>query len=80
MTENRRRALAESSFEAGETEDAEELFQSWLAADPRWGFGWIGWAACHGFRADRPKNYGDSCPTRTARKPESSPRWKYRCP
>ena len=19
---------------------------------------WIGWAACHGFRADRPKNYG----------------------
>ena len=58
MTENRRRALAESYFEVGETEEAEELFQSWLAADPRWGFGWIGWAACHGFRADRPKNYG----------------------
>ncbi len=58
MTENRRRALAESYFEVGEAEEAEELFQSWLAADPRWGFGWIGWAACHGFRADRPKNYG----------------------
>jgi tetratricopeptide (TPR) repeat protein len=58
MTENRRRALAESHFEVGEAEQAEELFQSWLAADPRWGFGWIGWAACHGFRAGRPKNYG----------------------
>ena len=47
MTENRRRALAESYFEVGGTETAEELFQSWLAADPRWGFGWIGWAVCH---------------------------------
>ena len=28
MTENRRRALAESYFEVGETEEAEELFQS----------------------------------------------------
>ena len=53
MTENRRRALAESYFEVGEAEEAEELFQSWLAADPRWGFGWIGWAACHGFRAGK---------------------------
>jgi len=44
MTENRRRALAESYFEVGETEEAEELFQSWLAADPRWGFGWTGLA------------------------------------
>ena len=58
MTENRRRALAESYFEVGETEKAEELFQSWLAADPRWGFGWIGWAACHAPSAGRPKNYG----------------------
>ncbi len=44
MTENRRRALAESYFAAGMTETAEELFQSWLAADPSWGWGWIGWA------------------------------------
>ena len=58
MTENRRRALAESYFEVGRTETAEELFQSWLAADPRWGFGWIGWAVCHIPRAGRPKNYG----------------------
>jgi tetratricopeptide (TPR) repeat protein len=58
MTENRRRALAESYFEVGKTGKAEDLFQSWLAADPRWGFGWIGWAACHVPRAGRFKNYG----------------------
>ncbi len=58
MTENRRRALAESYFEVGETEKAEELFQAWLDADPRWGFGWIGWAACHVPRAGRSGNYG----------------------
>jgi tetratricopeptide (TPR) repeat protein len=58
MTENRRRALAESYFEMGETEKAEGLFRSWLAADPRWGFGWIGWAACYRSRDGRPKNHG----------------------
>src|SRR5258708_32372342 len=58
MTENRRRALAESYFEVGKTEKAEELFRSWLAADPCWGFGWIGWAACYSSRAGRPRNYG----------------------
>ena len=58
MTENRRRALAESYFEVGKTGKAEDLFQSWLAADPRWGFGWIGWAACHVPRVGRFKNYG----------------------
>jgi len=47
MTENRRRALAESYFEVGEADTAEELFGSWLAADPRWGFGWVAWAVCH---------------------------------
>ena len=57
MTENRRRSLAESYFELGETDKAEELFRSWLAADPRWGFGWIGWAACYMPAAGRPKNY-----------------------
>ena len=58
VTENRRRALAESYFEAGETEKAEDLFRSWLAADPRWGFGWIGWADCQSTRAGRPGNHG----------------------
>ena len=29
------------------TEKAEELFRSWLDADPAWGWGWIGWADCY---------------------------------
>jgi hypothetical protein len=53
MTESRRRALAESYFEVGETGKAEGLFRSWLAADPRWGFGWIGWASCYHPRSGR---------------------------
>lgn len=53
MTQNWRRALAESYFEVGETSKAEGLFQSWLAADPRWGFGWIGWASCYHPRSGR---------------------------
>jgi hypothetical protein len=44
LTENRRRALGGAYFDAGMTEKAEELFRSWLDADPGWGWGWIGWA------------------------------------
>ncbi len=47
LTENRRRALGGAYFDAGMTEKAEELFGSWVDADPRWGFGWIGWADCY---------------------------------
>ena len=48
MTENRRRALAESYFELGETGKAEALYRDWLHADPRWGWGWIGWSDGYG--------------------------------
>jgi tetratricopeptide (TPR) repeat protein len=48
MTENRRRALAESYFELGETDKAETLYRDWLQADPRWGWGWIGWSDGYG--------------------------------
>src|ERR1035437_7063645 len=47
MTENRRRSLAESYFELGEVEKAEALYREWLAADPCWGWGWIGRADCY---------------------------------
>ncbi len=57
MVENRRRAVAESYFELGETDKAETLFDQWLAADPRWGWGWIGWADLHFFTNNRPKDY-----------------------
>lgn len=49
MTENRRRALAESYYELGEMDKAEALYREWLAADPCWGWGWIGWSDCYRF-------------------------------
>jgi hypothetical protein len=36
------------------TEKAEELFRSWMDADPAWGWGWIGWADCYLPGAGRP--------------------------
>ncbi|MDQ6777640.1 MAG: SEC-C metal-binding domain-containing protein [Actinomycetota bacterium] len=57
MVENRRRALAESYFELGEKDRAEALFDQWLAEDPRWGWGWIGWADLYFFMHSRPKDY-----------------------
>jgi tetratricopeptide (TPR) repeat protein len=47
MTENRRRALADSYYELGETDKAEALYCNWLKLDPHWGWGWIGWSDCH---------------------------------
>jgi hypothetical protein len=49
LVENRRRALAESCYELGETEKAEALYRDWLQADPGWGWGWIGWSDCYRF-------------------------------
>jgi tetratricopeptide (TPR) repeat protein len=49
MIENRRRALAESYYELGETGKAEALYRGWLHLDPRWGWGWIGWSDCYRF-------------------------------
>ena len=57
MVENRRRAVAESYFELGETDTAEALFERWLTADPGWGWGWIGWADLHFFTNNRPQDY-----------------------
>ena len=58
MLENRRRAVAESLSELGETDAAESLFEQWLAVNPRWGWGWIGWADLHYFTNRRPQHYG----------------------
>ncbi len=49
MTENWRRALAESYYELGEADKAEALYRGWLHLDPRWGWGWIGWSDCYRF-------------------------------
>lgn len=58
ITGNFRRALADSYFEAGQQETADELYQSWLEEDPAWGWGWIGWADCYTpFGPDKTQDY-----------------------
>jgi len=47
ITGNFRRALADSYFETGHQQKADELYESWLDDDPAWGWGWIGWADCY---------------------------------
>jgi tetratricopeptide (TPR) repeat protein len=49
LIENRRRALAESYYELGDSGKAESLYREWLDADPCWGWGWIGWSDCYRF-------------------------------
>ena len=49
LTENCRRALAESYYELDETDKTEALYRDWLKADPGWGWGWIGWSDCFRF-------------------------------
>ena len=56
MIENRRRALAESYFELGETDRAEALYRDWLSADPGWGWGWISWADRYVFTSTASKD------------------------
>jgi tetratricopeptide (TPR) repeat protein len=56
MTQNRRRALAESHYELGETGKADALYREWLNADPQWGWGWIGWSDCYRFTRTELRN------------------------
>lgn len=60
LTENRRRALAESYYELGETASAEALYRGWLHLDPRWGWGWIGWSDCYRFTRTALRDWGKS--------------------
>lgn len=47
LTENTRRAIAESYGALGNFEECDRLFEKWLQADPEWGWGYIGWADCY---------------------------------
>ncbi len=47
--ENTRRAIAESHFALGNKTECDWLFQKWLADDPAWGWGYIGWSDCYQF-------------------------------
>ena len=57
LSENRRRAVAESYFELGETGKAEALYRGWLHLDPRWGWGWIGWSDRYRFTRTEPRDW-----------------------
>ena len=46
--ENFKRALAELHYALGDAAAAEQLYRQWLEADPRWGWGWIGWSDLDG--------------------------------
>lgn len=47
--ESMRRAIGDAYAQMGDTRKSDDLFGEWLAADPRWGWGWIGWADCYSF-------------------------------
>jgi tetratricopeptide (TPR) repeat protein len=55
--ENTRRSIAESHYALGNKQECDRLFQKWLADDPTWGWGYIGWADCYqyGIPADNIK-------------------------
>ena len=79
MTENRRRAVGESYFELGETDKAEALYRDWLQADPRWGWGWIGWSDGYGFTRTKLQDLAasrtDSARRACRRASQGSPRY-----
>lgn len=49
LIENTRRAIAESHFALGNKQECDRLFSKWLADDPTWGWGHIGWSDCYHF-------------------------------
>lgn len=49
LIQNMRRGLAESTWGIGQNQRADELFDKWLNQNPRWSWGWIGWADCYLF-------------------------------
>lgn len=53
LTQNLRRAMAESIHALGDEARSESMFRGWLAEDPAWGWGWIGWSDLYHFRRGR---------------------------
>ena len=49
LTQNMQRALAESVYALGDKARSDALYHGWLAEDPQWGWGWIGWADLYYF-------------------------------
>jgi len=51
--ENTRRALADSHYALGASEECDRLYTQWLDDDPSWGWGHIGWSDCYRFGTDK---------------------------
>jgi tetratricopeptide (TPR) repeat protein len=47
MKQNTCRAIADSYYEMGETAECDRLYEKWLAEDPKWGWGYLGWFMCY---------------------------------
>lgn len=52
LVENTRRAIADSHFYLGNIKECDQLYDTWLKEDPKWGWGYIGWADCYCFGTD----------------------------
>lgn len=58
LIENTRRSIADSHYALGNTEECDRLYRIWLAEDPKWTWGYIGWADCYTFEAlQTPANF-----------------------
>jgi tetratricopeptide (TPR) repeat protein len=44
---NTRRAIADSHFYLGNEAECDRLYSEWLEADPKWGWGYVGWASVY---------------------------------
>ena len=49
LVENTRRAIADSHYSLGEKQKCDHLYSTWLADNPNWGWGYIGWSNCYWF-------------------------------
>ncbi len=47
--QNMRRSIAECHFNLGKHEVTDSLYRQWLTDDPKWSWGWIGWADRYSF-------------------------------
>jgi tetratricopeptide (TPR) repeat protein len=45
--ENMKSSIAEAYIEIGRPKEGDALFESYLAKDPKWGWGWIAWSDCY---------------------------------
>ena len=53
--ENTKRAIAESYYALGDSEECDRLYTNWLEEDPHWGWGYIAWSDCYGFGTNKIK-------------------------